>query len=165
MRMFTKLNLLLVAALSFLAVTDSSFYCMRPAKTIPVDSIHYFKPGQVWITVDDLKDTSIRLRLPDGMYTFFKDSSMHFCWLRPDKDAKTFYQLIRVNLTGINDTAVMANIRYQAFNKRKQTSDSKVYRLNDYPVPLKMIKTFTVSLSDYDKVFPGKGSSSGMKIQ
>jgi hypothetical protein len=150
----TKSSLLPAAALCFFMVMSASFTCVKPVKTVSIDSIHYFNPGRILITPGDIKDSSIRLKLHDGEYVFYKSGPAPSGVFRADKDARSFYQLINVDPVAVNDTALIATIRYQAFDKQAQTNISKVFRLKESPVPLRMMKSFSVLWAEYNKVFP-----------
>ena len=153
-------NLLLAVVLCFFMVTNSSLTCVRFTKILSIDSIHYFKPGQIWLASDNFRDNSIRLKLHDGEYTFSRDSAYPYSSYWADKDGKTFYRLIGVDPVALNDTSIIVTIKYELFDKKSKTNDSKVFNLKNYPVPLRMIKNFFVPVSEYNKIFPQRKSSS-----
>jgi len=144
----------------FLSVTNSSFVCFKFSKSVTIDSIHFFNSNQIILTAYDFEDTTIELKLYDGDYTFSKDTSKGYPLFKADKYIKNIYLLMNISPRSINDTGILATIKYQAFDKKKQTNSSRVFKLNDVCFPLKKIKSFRVSYEDYDKVFADKKKNS-----
>lgn len=147
--------MLLFVLLAF--ITSSSFVCIKPHKTVAIDSIQYFKPRHVILMSDCFNDTTIELKLNNNYYTFSKDTSTSYHLFKANKDDKNIYVLINISPSYIDDTSMLTTIKYQTFNKISLTNTSKVFKLEDVSFSLKTLKKFMVSKENFDKVFADKG--------
>ena len=140
-------------AVFILLMISSSFTCIRSTRSVAIDSLRYFKSDQVILTTHDFKDTEITVKLHDGAYTFSKDASKNYQLFKADKDVKNVYYIMGITPISFDDDFILAAIKYQSFDKVKQSNTSKIFRLTTVPISLKLMNSFSVNLEDYNKIF------------
>ncbi|HEU0064205.1 MAG TPA: hypothetical protein VFQ58_04205 [Flavisolibacter sp.] len=142
-----------LANIFFLIIINSSFVCKRFSKSVSVDSLHFFTPGQIYLAADDFRNDTFQLNLHNGVYIFSKDADFDKHLFKSDKDANNFYLIVYMITNKINSTSLITKMGYQSFDRKKRTNSSKVYELKNVPIPLSNLKSFTVTAYDYKKVF------------
>ena len=139
-----RLVYIILIYLFSILIINSSFTCIRLIQRVSIDSIQYYKPKKIVLEPDDFKESSILLKLKDGLYTFYKDTTEKHHSFKAEKDIRNFYLIEWIDVNSIKDSSLSANIHYQAFDKIKNWNTSKIYNQKNVPIQLKSLKSFTL---------------------